>query len=289
MVFRTGYAFYTLLSFFVSITTLAAQADLPCAVMAQASPFDVMLERGHSLLSGYQPEDCACFGEYFAKKHLSQGRAALLDSEWVPIFDLNGYSHCQLANHGFEYKRIPDLFLPAEDRPKARAYIERYNALMLHELKEKAGEKDYKDIFNPPKKLDPYQLQERLQLLVRYGKITRTDWLDKNTVQIRLDLAPLYRNMKVDLKELYFEVIDENKQGVHYMLSLDEIDRKGFPLVKNSESRKSSVWFDFKIRINYVRLMEEGDIAICDHIREQLGKFEHLSLTNDLRLITHLH
>lgn len=289
MLSRIRYTIYSCLLFFWSVSDLTAQNELPCAVMAQASPFDVMLEKGHSLLSGYLPEDCACFGEYFAKKHLSQGRAALLDSEWVPIFDLNGYSHCRLADHGFEYKVIPDLFLPAEDRPKARVYIERYNALMLHELKQKAGEKDYKEIFNPPKTLDPYQLQERLKLLVRYGKITRSEWLDKNTIQIRLDLGPLFRNMKVDWKELFFEVVDENKDGVHYMLSLEEIDRKGFPLVISSKSRKSNVWFDFKIRLNYARLMEEGEIAVCDHIREALKKFEHLSLTKDLRLITHLH
>ncbi|MCB0632800.1 MAG: hypothetical protein KDD15_23845 [Lewinella sp.] len=289
MLFRIGYAIYSLIFFFLSTAFLSAQNDLPCAVMAQATPFDVLLEKGHSLLSGYQPEDCACFGEYFAKKHLSQGNPALLDSEWVPIFDLNGYSHCRLSDFGFEYKIIPDLFLPADDRPKARAYIERYNALMLNELREKAGEKDYKEIFNPPVKLDPYQLQSRLKLLVRYGQITRSEWLDKNTVQIRIDLGPLYRNMKVDWKELYFEVIDENKQGVHYMLSLEEIDRKGFPLIINSESRKSSVWFDFKIRLNYAKLMEDGEIAICERIREALAAFEHLSLTKDLRLITHLH
>lgn len=267
----------------------SAQGDLPCATMAQSTPFDQLLEKGHSLLSGYRPQDCACFGEYYAKKHIKQGNLALLDSEWVPIFELKGYAHCRLADYGFAYKIIPDLFLPADDRPKARAYIERYNALMLYELKRIAGENNYKDIFEPPDMLDPYVLRERLHQLSRFGQITRSEWLNDQIVQIQLDLKPLYRNLDMDWKKIQFEIIDENKPGSNYLLTLDELDKEGFPLTINSESRKSNVWFDFKIRVAYSNLMDNGVIFTCDRIDEFLYEFDHLSLTKDLRLITHLH
>lgn len=267
----------------------AQNAALPCATMAQSTPFDQLLEKGHSLLSGYLPEDCACFGEFYAKKHISQGKLALLDSEWVPIFELKGYSHCRLSDYGFEYKIIPDLFLPADDRPKARAYIERYNALMLYELKEVAGEKNYEDIFHPPKMLDPYVLRERLHQLSRFGQITRSEWINKETVRIRLDLKPLYRNLSVDWKKLRFLIVDENKTDSQYMLSLEDLDKDGFPLVLNSESRKSNVWFDFKIRLEFSHFTDDGEIMTCEAINDFLYQFDHLSLTKDLRLITHLH
>lgn len=276
--------------FIFSVTILKAQsAVLPCATMAQSTPFDQLLENGHSLLSGYLPEDCACFGEYYAKKHISQGEFALLDSEWVPIFELKGYSHCRLADNGFAYKIIPDLFLPADDRPKARAYIERYNALMLYELKEIVGEKEYEAIFNPPKILDPYVLRERLHQLSRFGQITRSEWVDDKTVRIRLDLKPLYRNLSLDWKKIRFLIVDEHKMDSQYVLSLEDLDKDGFSLVINSESRKSNVWFDFKIRLEYSHLAEDGEIITCEQINDFLYEFEHLSLTKDLRLITHLH
>lgn len=268
---------------------LTAQPSLPCATMAQSTPFDQLLESGHSLLSGYLPEDCACFGEYYAKKHISQGNLALLDSEWVPIFELKGYSRCRLAEYGFDYKLIPDLFMPADDRPKARAYIERYNALMLFELKRVAGEENYQDIFHPPVKVDPYILRERLQQLARFGQITRSDWINEKVVQIRLDLKPLYRNLDMDWKKLRFEIIDENKSGSKLIVTLEELHKTGFPLTINSESRKSSVWFDFKIRINYDDLTDTGLVFTCERIDEFLYEYDHLSLTKDLRLISHLH
>lgn len=274
---------------FWNAVSLSAQNDLPCATMAQSTPFDKLLESGHSLLSGYRPEDCACFGEYYAKKHIEQGNLSLLDSEWVPIFELKGYSLCRLADYGFDYKIIPDLFLPTDDRPKARAYIERYNALMLYELKRITGEDNYKDIFQPPVKLDPYVLRERLHLLTRYGQITRSEWKDDQTLLIRLDLKPLYRNLDVNWKQLEFEIIDENKPDTPYKLSLESLDKDGFPLRINSQSRKSNVWFDFKIRIDYSSLAEKGTIFTCERIDEFLYRYEHLSLTKDLRVITHLH
>ncbi|PHN08521.1 hypothetical protein CRP01_01005 [Flavilitoribacter nigricans DSM 23189 = NBRC 102662] len=257
--------------------------------MAQSSPFDQLLEKGHSLLSGYTPEDCSCFGEYYARKHIREGNFALLDSEWVPIFELKGYSHCRLADFGFAYKIIPDLFLPADDRPKARAYIERYNALMLYELKGIAGEENYEDIFHPPSMLDPYVLRERLHQLARFGQITRSEWKNDETVRIRLDLKPLYRNLDLDWKKLRFLIVDENKTDSQYILSLEDLDKEGFPLVINSESRKSNVWFDFKIRVEYSHLTEDGELFTCEQINDFLYEFDHLSLTKDLRLITHLH
>lgn len=274
---------------FLGVVTSDAQNDLPCANMALSTPFDVMLEKGHSLLTGYDPEDCACLGEYFAKKHLKEGKPALLDSEWVPIFELKGFAHCRLADYNFAYRIIPDLFLPADDRPKARAYIERYNALMLYELKEQAGEESYAEIFEPPEGLDPYVLREQLDLLVQYGEITRNYWVDDSKVWIRFDLGPLYRKFDLDWKSLRFEIIDENDARGHYLLTLEEIDRKGFPLIINSESRKSNVWFDFKIRVDYSSLSKEDTILTCERINEFVHDFEHLSLTKELRLITHLH
>lgn len=267
----------------------AQSSDLPCATMAQATPFDQLLEKGHSLLSGYLPEDCACFGEYYAKKHIREGLFALLDSEWVPIFDLKGYAQCRLSDFEFDYKVIPDLFLPANDRPKARAYIERYNALMLYELKRIAGEKNYEEIFNPPNMVDPYVLRERLHQLSRFGQITKSDWNSEKEVQIRVDLKPLYRNLKLDWRKLKFEIVDENKTNGRYLLSLEELDKTGFPLTINSESRKSNVWFDFKIRVEYADLTEQGQVFTCERINDYLYEFDHLSLTRDLRLITHLH
>lgn len=278
-----------LMAFLLGEVSLSAQQDLPCSAMAQSTPFDKLLENGHSLLSGYTPEDCACFGEYYAKKYIKQGQFALLDSEWVPIFELKGYSHCRLADYGFTYKLIPDLFLPTDDRPKARAYMERFNALMLFELKRIAGEENYKDIFQPPNMLDPYVLRERLHLLVRFGQITRSEWPDDQTVRIKLDLRPLYRNLEVNLKNLRFEIVDEHLPGGTYILSLDQIDKEGIPLRINSESRKSNVWFDFKIRIDYAGLAEKGTVFTCERIDEYLYQYEHLSLTKDLRVITHLH
>lgn len=267
----------------------AQSAELPCATMAQSTPFDQLLENGHSLLSGYRPEDCTCFGEYYARKHIEQGKFALLDSEWVPIFELKGYSHCRLADFGFSYKIIPDLFLPADDRPKARAYIERYNALMLYELKEIAGEKNYEDIFHPPKILDPYVLRERLRQLSRFGQITRSEWINDEMVRIRLDLKPLYRNLSLDWKKIRFLIVDEHREDQQYILSLEDLDKDGFTLKINSESRKSNVWFDFRIRLEYSHLAKEEEIVTCDEINDFLNQFEHLSLTKDLRLITHLH
>lgn len=270
-------------------TPATGQEDLPCLAMAQSTPFDQFLENGHSLLSGYTPEDCACFGEYFARKHIAEGRMALLDSEWVPIFELKGYSHCRLADYDYAYKIIPDLFLPADDRPKARAYIERYNALMLYELRRIAGEDNYEDIFHPPDMLDPYVLRERLHKLSRFGQITRSEWIDDRQIRIRLDLKPLYRNLNIDWRKLQFEIIDENNPDNPYLLSLEELDRDGFSLVINSKSRKSNVWFDFKIRVDYSGLSDNGVLFTCDRINEFLYRYDHLSLTKDLRLITHLH
>lgn len=273
-----------------SVLLLRAQTGvLPCETMAQSTPFDQMLEKGHSLLSGYSPEDCACFGEFYAKKHIRQGKFSLLDSEWVPIFELKGYSHCRLAEYDYDYKKIPDLFLPADDRPKARAYIERYNALMLYELKEIVGEKNYEDIFHPPNKLDPYVLRERLKLLARFGQITRSEWINDETIKIRIDLKPLYRNLSLDWRKLRFLIVDENKTDSQYMLSLEDLDKDGFPLVINSESRKSNVWFDFKIRLEFSHFEDDGELITCDEINDFLYGFDHLSLTKELRLITHLH
>ena len=276
-------------AFLVSSGRAGAQSDLPCRTMAQATPFDQLMERGHSLLSGYTPEDCACFGEYYAKQHIQRGRLALLDSEWVPIFELEGYARCRLADYDFAYKIIPDLFLPAEDRPKARAYIERYNALMLYELKRIAGEDNYADIFSSSSMLDAYDLRERLDQLARFGQITRSNWLSEEEIQIRLDLKPLYRNLELDWRALLFEIVDENKPGSSYVLDLNQLDQNGFPLTINSESRKSNVWFDFKIRIEYSWLSEKGLIFTCESITDYLEQYLHLSLTKDLRIITHLH
>lgn len=268
---------------------LKGQDLLPCTAMALTHPMDSLILKGKSRLSGFRAEDCSCLGEYFAKEHLQQGKAMLLDSEWVPIFGLQGYGQCELAEHGFEYAVVPDLFYPAADRPKARAYMERYNALMLQELKRRAGEAAYQQIFKTPDMLDPYVLRQRLDMLVRYGQITKTEWLNDSTILVRLNLVPLYRNLDLTWQELDFVVIDENLTDARYLRSVEALDREGFPLRINSESRKSNVWFDFRIRVDYTRLAESGSIYTCERIEDFLYHFEHLSLTRDLKLISHLH
>lgn len=272
-----------------SINTRASVIN-DCSVLAEETKLMQLLIQGFEAIPELSKSDLECIAQYYAEEDVKNGNLQLLDSATNPFFKIDGETICVLAQNGFESHIVKDFFSSEEEQAAIQFFIEHYNDVMLIELETQLGaETMLKLLFKKKILLDPYVLKERLEQL-KYGRsLISLNKEQENMLRVKINTKSMFQNLKFTFDDLAFVIIDENNENNRFELSAKEMMNKGFVLYTNQIRGKSTYWFDFKIRIDYSKLLENGEIFSCEKIEDFLFQFVHFTVTKDYRLIGHDH
>lgn len=260
-----------------------------CANLGARIHLDEKLIKGDLTLPDLSLEEFKCLGEFYANQDLKNKQYLLLESSSRPQYGFNGYSICSLEKYEITYQRIGDLLHEKPTQEKICAFIDRYNEIVFATYRKIIPPEEMKKILAPPSVIDPYTLKARLsRLKLKEEALINIDPQSDNSIVVKLDVRELFEGIDIPIDRLRFIVIDENTNA-RVELSMKDLSQKGVVL-QTIESRKNSIyWYDFRIRVGYDALAEEGLVVSCEKTEDYYFHFEHLSVTKDFRLINHEH
>ena len=234
--------------------------------------------------------DIKCIARHYAMNDLRNGKFQLLDSANNPFFRIDGETICTLGQYRFDTFFIKDTYLSREEQQIVQWFIEHYNEPMLRKLEQVMGvEPTLKLLFEKKLLLDPYVLRDRLEQL-KYGKALVNLYKEKaDVLRVKLNTKGMFQDLNFAYEDLVFIIIDENDERNRFELTAKELMTKGFTLTTNPIRGRSLYWFDFRMRIDYSNLLENGQIFSCEKIEDFLFQFVHFTVTKDYRLIGHDH
>jgi len=269
--------------------TMQAQSN-NCAQLAEETELLQLMLEGFEAIPEVSTEELKCMAQYYAQEDLRNGNLRLFDSAKKPFFKIDGETICVLAQYGFDSHIIKDFFVSEEDHVLIQLFIEQYNEPMLRALENKMGaETVLKLLFKKKMLLDPYVLKERLEQL-KYGRsLVSLNKEQGNMLRVKINTKSMFQDLDFTFEDLGFIIIDENNESNRFELSAKEMMNKGFVLYTHQIRGRSLYWFDFKVRIDYSKLLENGEIFSCEKIEDFLFQFVHFTITKDYRLIGHDH
>ena len=270
-------------------THIFAQFNSDCADLARQTKLDKLIYDGFEKIPALTESEVRCIARYHALGDIDEGIYKLLDRESEPLFNIDGQTICELDQYDYEIFIIPDLAHNEAERSIIQLFIYHYNLVMFQVLEKNLNEVTIDQLLYAPKKLGPYLLRERL-LALTYGKSLVS--LEKEAgeiLRVRFNVKNMFQNLDISYSDLNFIVIDENNPENRFELSAKEIMNKGFRLSTEFIRGSSEYWFDFRVRIDYNKLIENGEIHTCEKVNDYLFQFVHLTITRDFRIIPHNH
>ncbi len=282
-------SFFLLIMQLLVWQTHAQFASWHCANLGARVGLDDKLVKGDLQLPKLSLDEFVCLGEFYSQRDLKRQEYFLYESTANPQFQFNGYSICQLEKHQIVFYRIPDLLHEKEEQKKILAFIKKYNEVVMQHYQKRVPAADMSSILNPPKIIDPYVLKDRLSLLKKRDKtLVEIQDIGPQQIRVKIDLAPLFEDLKLPSQQLNLIVVDENNNN-REELSLQQLSKKGFLLETDQSRLSSSYLYDFKVRVEYSKLAAAGKVVSCEKTEDFFYHFEHLSVTKDYRLVSHEH
>ncbi len=268
------------------------EAQVPswhCANLGARIRLDERLIKGDLKLPALSKAEFECLGEFYAHRDIKSNEYSLYESTAHPQYAFNGYSICSLEKYQINYQQIPDLLQEKEVQDKIMAFIKRYNEIVLPTYLEQIPKGEMEQILSPAEVIDPYVLKARLAILKQKNQaVVQIEPKADHRISVKLDVHELFNGVNLPIERLQFIVIDENT-NVREILTIKQLKQKGFMLETDESRTKSAYWYDFRIRVEYADLAEEGLVVSCEKTEDYFFHFEHFSVTKDLRLISHEH
>ena len=267
----------------------SAQFNSDCSSLAVQTKLDRLIYDGFEKIPALTESEVRCIARYHAEKDAEREHFKLLDRESEPLFNIDGKTICELDNYQYEIFVIPDAAHNEAEKSIIQLFIYHYNLIMFQDLEQYLDEKEIDQLLYSKKSLGPYVLKERLEALT-YGKgLVSLDKESGEILRVKFNTKAMFKGLDITYTDLDFVIIDENTTGERFELSAKELMNKGFLLSTEHIRGSSEYWFDFRVRIDYTRLIENGEIYSCEKVNDYLFQFVHLTITKDFRIIPHKH
>lgn len=279
-----------LILLFINISTAVfAQFKADCNDLAEQTNLDQLIYNGFEAIPPLTESEIRCIARYHAMMDMAQEKFQLLDRESEPLFHVDGKTICELSKYNFDIFVIPDLLQNKIERSVIQLFTYHYNAIMFQELKQNLSEDKLNDLLYTKKNLGPYMLKERLESLA-YGKgLVSLEKEPGEILRVKINTKKMFQGLDITYQDLNFVIIDENNDKNRFELGAKEVMNKGFILSTEFIRGSSLYWFDFRIRIDYNKLIENGEIDTCEKVNDYLFQFVHLTITKDYRIVPHNH
>lgn len=279
-----------LLLFFISTSTsVFAQFKSDCTDLAEQTNLDQLIYDGFETIPPLTESEIRCIARYHAMTDMAREKFQLLDRESEPLFYVDGKTICELSKYNFNIFVISDLLHSDIEKSVIQLFTYHYNSVMFQEIKQNLSEKEIDNLLYTKKKLGPYVLKERLESLA-YGKgLVSLEKEPGDILRVKINTKKMFQGLDITYQDLNFVIIDENDDKNRFELGAKEVMNKGFILSTEFIRGNSLYWFDFRIRIDYNKLIENGEIDTCEKVNDYLFQFVHLTITKDYRIVPHNH